>query len=293
MSGAERHVPTRAISDAVTGHETAVLTALGIQWDGKSSHIHCPYLDHNDQNPSWRWNPKKQRAHCTCTPSASILDVVAKVKGSDFEAAKIWIAEIIGRLDLIVSANDRKYQRTDAASLLSPPPENQDDTLPWSYLGLRLDVAPECVPRPATKVVGIKSLPFFDPPGQKGGKPAHVGDFPAAVFETVDRDCKTHAHRIYLAPGGATKAKLGLGPNGQRRQPKKSARKTTDESTAGRAVIWGNTSKAELELIFEGIETAAAAALAFQTEIAADEMVIAACISASGIEAFKPWPSAK
>jgi hypothetical protein len=80
----------------------------------------------------------------------------------------------------------------------------------------------------------------------------HVGDFPAAIFETVDRDGKTHAHRIYLAPGGAGKAQLGLGANGQRRQSKKAARKTADESTAGRAVIWGDTSKAELELIFEG-----------------------------------------
>ena len=81
--------------------------------------------------------------------------------------------------------------------------------------------------------------------------------------------------------------------NGQRREQKKSARKTLDESTAGRGVVWGDSSGAELELIFEGIETAAAAALAFQTEIAAGKTMIAACITAGGIEAFKPWPSAK
>src|SRR5262249_24140101 len=69
---------------------------------GKSSHIRCPYPDHEDQHPSWRWNDAKSRAHCTCTPSASIFDVVCKVKGIDFEAAKIWVAETIGRSDLIV-----------------------------------------------------------------------------------------------------------------------------------------------------------------------------------------------
>jgi hypothetical protein len=101
MSGGERYVPTRAIRDAVRGRESAVLTALGIHWDGKSSHIRCPYQDHEDQHPSWRWNRVKRRAHCTCTPSASIFDVVVKVRGVDFEAAKIAVAEMVGRSDLI------------------------------------------------------------------------------------------------------------------------------------------------------------------------------------------------
>ena len=58
-------------------------------------------------------------------------------------------------------------------------------------------------------------------------------------------------------------------------------------------MIWGDPSTAETELIFEGIETAAAAALAFETEIASGKIVVAACITAGGIEAFKPWPRAK
>ena len=293
MTGAGCYVQTKAIRDAVAGRETEVLRAMRIHWDGKSSHIRCPYPDHKDQHPSWRWNQAKRRAHCTCTRSASIFDVVAQVKGLDFEAAKIVVAEVLGRGDLILEATGNKYQRTDAASLLSPPAENQDDELAWTYLGHRLGVEPERVPRPTTKVVGVRSLAYFDPPRRRDGKPVYVGDFPAAVFETVDRDGKTHAHRIYLAPGGAEKAELGVGPNGERREPKKSARKTVDETTAGRAVIWGDGSRAETAVIFEGIETAAAAGLAFQTETANGEMVIVACITAGGVEAFKPWPSAK
>jgi hypothetical protein len=292
MAGAGRYVQTKAIRDAVAGRETEVLSALGIQWNGQSGHIRCPYPDHKDEHPSWRWNPVKRKAQCTCTRSSSIFDVVCKVKGINFEAAKIWIAETIGRSDLIVEANGQ-YQRTDAASLLSAPTDNRDDTLVWSYLAHRLGIEPDQVPRPATKVVGIKSLGYFDPPQRKDGKPVHVADFPAAVFETVDCHGKKHAHRIYLAPGGAGKAELGFGPNGQRREPKKSARKTVNESTAGRAVIWGDASKAETELIFEGIETAAAAAIAFQNEINSRKVAIFACISAGGVEAFRPSPATK
>jgi Toprim domain len=300
MTALEPYVPFALINEAAKGRENDVLSALGIKWDGTSGHVRCPYPDHPDHEPSWRWDDKRKVAFCTCIGSRrgekkahGIFSIVAAKEELDREAAKVRVAEIIGRPDLIVQTDGQKYQRTDAASLLSPLPENRDDALPWTYLGHRLGIEPERVPRPATKVVGIKSLGYFDPSGRRGGKSVYVGDFPAAVFETIDHDGKAHAHRIYLGPGGAGKAELGVAPNGERREPKKSARKTVDEDTAGRGVVWGDSSRAELELIFEGIETAAAASLAFQTEIAAGKMMIAACISASGIEAFKPWPSAK
>jgi hypothetical protein len=300
MSDLEQYVPTASIREAVKNRETEILNALGIPWSGGSTHINCPYPDHPDREPSWRWDDKRKVAFCTCIGSRpgenkghSIFGVVATMEGFDRGTAKMRVAEIIGRPDLIVTINGQKYQRTDASALLSPPPVNRDDTLPVSYLSYRLGIEPERVPRPATKVVGIKSLAYFDSPRRRDGKPVHVGDFPAAVFETVDHDGKTHAHRIYLAPGGAGKAELGIRPNGEQREAKKSARKTVDESTAGRVVVWGDASRAELEVIVEGVETAAAVAFAFGTEIAANEMAIAACISANGIEAFKPWPLAK
>jgi Toprim domain len=57
-------------------------------------------------------------------------------------------------------------------------------------------------------------------------------------------------------------------------------------------VIWGDPSKASTAIICEGIETAAAVALVFQSEIANAETMIAACINAGGLEAFKPWSAA-
>jgi hypothetical protein len=300
VSAREPYIPTAAICDAVRGRESEVLRALGIQWSGNSSHIRCPYPDHPDHEPSWRWDEKRNIAFCTCIGTRtnenkrhSIFGVVGAKEGVNFETAKMRVAEIIGRQDLIIETNGQKYQRTDAGALLNPPSENQNDSLAWTYLGHRLGTEPERVPRPTTKVVGLKLLAYFDPPQRSGGKPVNVGDYPAAIFETKDRDGKRHAHRIYLAPGGAGKAELGVTSDGRQRKPKKSARKTTEESTSGLAVIWGDPSNAETEIIFEGIETAAAAAFAFESEIASGKTMVAACITAGGVEAFKPWPAAK
>jgi hypothetical protein len=56
---------------------------------------------HADNHPSWRWDAAKRRAVCTCMKSHSIFDVVCKMKEVTFEAAKIIVAEMIGRADLI------------------------------------------------------------------------------------------------------------------------------------------------------------------------------------------------
>jgi hypothetical protein len=93
-------VMTAAIRDAVEGREVEVLRALGIPWSGRARHIRCPFPDHDDKRPSWRWDVGKLRAFCTCG-TASIFDVVCRMRGIGFEAAKIAVAEMIGRTDLI------------------------------------------------------------------------------------------------------------------------------------------------------------------------------------------------
>ena len=101
MTAREAFVPTGAIQHAVVGRENGILAALGICWTGRSQHINCPYPDHADNHPSWRWDATKRRAFCTCTKPGSIFDVVCKMKEVSFEAAKIIVAEMIGRADLI------------------------------------------------------------------------------------------------------------------------------------------------------------------------------------------------
>ena len=133
------------------------------------------------------------------------------------------------------------------------------------YLAHRLGVAPDQVPMPSTPVVGWRELPYYDPPAKKGGKPKLVGRHPCVVFGTVAPDGRRHAHRIYVAPSGAGKAELGVGPDGRPRDPKKSARLKDGQSAAGCAVLWGDPASAPHLLLAEGIETSAALALAHQS----------------------------
>jgi hypothetical protein len=104
------YVPTKAIADAVAGREREVLGSLRILWTGKSRHICCPYPDHDDKHPSWRWDEATKRAYCTCTKSASIFDVVCKMLGITFEAAKVETAKMISRSDLICAGSEGKQK---------------------------------------------------------------------------------------------------------------------------------------------------------------------------------------
>lgn len=290
-----RFVPTAAIRQAVNGRETDVLDAIGVQWREGRPHINCPYQDHADDNASWRWDSKRAKAQCTCSKGESIFDVVIKVLGGDFEAAKIRVAELLHRHNLIqtkgAGAGDgRRYQATDAASLLGAAAEYRDDTLPRAYLAQRLCVAVDAVLIPRTAMIGLKALSYYDPPSQGSkAKPKLVGEFPCAVFGTVAADGGTHAHRIYLAPAGAGKANLGIGPDGRPREPKKSAMVVGDDNIAGRSVLWGDPRGAAHLMVTEGIETGAAVALAFAAEIMAGAVAVAAAISANGVEAFQPY----
>jgi hypothetical protein len=283
------YTPTARIREAVKGHETAVLDSLGIKWRDGHPHITCPYPDHGGDR-DWRWDAKSARARCTCTKGDSIFDVTMKVTKLDFEAAKMRVAEIIGRNDLIVT-RDGQHRPMNAAALLRTQSEDRSDDLPRAYLAHRLGVDHEGVLMPATPTTGWCQAPYYDPPSSPRAKPKLVGHFPCVVFGTVAADGRSHAHRIYVAAEGAGKADLGAGPDGNPRDPKKSATRTKDQNTSGCAVVWGDRDRAAWTLTCEGIETGAAIAFAFRQEIDAGELLIAAAISAVGVEAFQPWPA--
>jgi hypothetical protein len=290
----ERRVATRAIQAAVKGRETEVLEALGIAWADGAPHISCPYSDHADDNPSWRWHERRAKAYCTCIERPhSIFDVVMRIEDLEFEAAKLRVAEILGRQDLIKVRDGERHQAMDAASLLRPPADQREDSLVCSYLGHRLDVPPNQVPVPSTPVAGWRNLPYYDPPAKRGGQPKLVGHYPCVVFGTRSPDGRRHGHRIYVEPDGAGKAELGRQTNGRPRDAKKSATLKEGQGAAGCVVLWGDPAKAPHHILCEGIETAAALALARQTEIEAGEVVVAAALSTAGIKSFQPWPATR
>jgi hypothetical protein len=96
--GGNRYVPTNDLRASLRGRETEILDALGIPWRAGAPHIRCPYPTHADNDPSWRWDQRKVRAHCTCrTDGHSALDVLMTVEGIEFEAAKVRAAELLRR----------------------------------------------------------------------------------------------------------------------------------------------------------------------------------------------------
>jgi hypothetical protein len=66
-----------------------------------------------------------------------------KVRRLDFEAAKILVAELLPRDDLIKTRRRRPHHlaKTDPQSLLDPPADNRNDELAYRYLAARLGVA--------------------------------------------------------------------------------------------------------------------------------------------------------
>ncbi len=294
MSDPETYVKTADIRAAVQGHEEGILDKLGVDWRAGRPHIKCVYPSHAGAD-DWRWDAKKKRAFCTCIEgSDSILDVVAKVEGMSFDDAKVRACEMIARPDL-VREKGGKGQKTDPASLLSPPAGLQAPDLPRAYLAFRLGVEPVDVPMPDTRAVGWSALPYVEAT-MKGAKTTfnEVAKPPCTVWETVAADGRRHAHRIYTGEGGQGKASLGTTPDGRARDPKKSASALKDgPSTAGCSVLWGNPTKTERAIVGEGVETMAAVALAYRAEIEAGTVVVAAAIAANGVAAWTPYPTTK
>jgi putative DNA primase/helicase len=287
------YVPTKAIYAAVKGKEGEILDGMGVAWRAGHPHVRCPYPDHADSDPSWRFDAAKGRAFCTCIDGYhGIFDIMDKVLGLDFEAAKIRAAELIGRPDLIRQTGT-KGSKTDAASLLAPPAGKRHDGLVAAYLAHRLGVPRDAVPMPSTPIAGWAALAYHDKQDVADRFPTRLGDFPCAVFGMIGPDGKQHAHRIYLAPGGEGKADLGLRPDGTVRDVKKSARAASDDRVAGRCVSWGNAERATTMIVTEGIETAVAVALLFHGDIEAGTVAVAAAISAPGMTQFQPWPATR
>jgi phage/plasmid primase-like uncharacterized protein len=291
----DRYVSTPVIRQAVKGRETEVLEALRIAWQDGAPHIRCPYAAHTDHHASWRWDQAKARAYCTCIERGghSIFDIVMRVESLDFEAAKLRIAEILGRTHLIKGGDGDRPRAMDAERLLQPSADQRDGLLPCNYLGHRLGVAPDQVMMPSTPAVGWRELPYYDPPARKDGKAKLVGRHPCVVFGTIAQDDRKHAYRIYTAPRGAGKAELGVGPDGRPRDAKKSARLKNGQSAAGCSVLWGDRASAPHLLLAEGIETSAALAFAHRAEIEAGDLAVAAALSTGGIRAFVPWPATR
>jgi len=100
VNGELEFVTTADAKAAVAGREREILDALGVPRPNGKTHICCPYAGHTDKHPSWRWDEKKCMAFCMCSKH-DIFAVIQEIAGVDFAGAKVRIAEILRRPDLI------------------------------------------------------------------------------------------------------------------------------------------------------------------------------------------------
>jgi hypothetical protein len=117
-TGIDRYVCSTDIRRALEAREEHILDAVNIPWRTGRPHIRCPYPDHDDANPSWRWDVRKKRAYCTCG-SDPILGVLMRAEAIDLDAAKLRAADILGQSDLILES----WQKKSRGRWGSPPPD--------------------------------------------------------------------------------------------------------------------------------------------------------------------------
>jgi hypothetical protein len=71
IGAGDRYIVTADIKQAVKGHETEILDKLSIRWRECKPHVQCPYPDHADEHPSWRWDRRKPTTPAMPVPSSS------------------------------------------------------------------------------------------------------------------------------------------------------------------------------------------------------------------------------
>lgn len=106
------YLTAEQIKEQIKGREIEILSSLKICWPAETPHIHCPFPDHRDKRPSWRWDDKKSCFFCTCG-SGDILKVVQCVNRCGFREALRWITDtfLIYRTSAAVSSrpNNKGY----------------------------------------------------------------------------------------------------------------------------------------------------------------------------------------
>lgn len=87
-------LPLNDLKAEIAGREHEVLAALGITPRARG-HINCPFPDHSDRNPSFRWDNRRARWYCTCG-IGDVIDAVQRAHGTDFAGAARFIRDVLG-----------------------------------------------------------------------------------------------------------------------------------------------------------------------------------------------------
>ena len=82
--------------DRLVGHEFELLARLGVDWPQHGRrHIRCPFPDHEDRHPSWRWDSERAAWFCTCG-GGDLISAVMRLRASGFKDSARWIEQELG-----------------------------------------------------------------------------------------------------------------------------------------------------------------------------------------------------
>ena len=199
----------------IAGRELEVLARLGIPWPPPRgrSHIHCHFPDHPDKNPSWRWDDRKWRYHCSCS-SGSIIDAVMHMLGLDFAEAAAWLrgnaapyrppdpASMVARkAQREREAADNAEERLKKALYLWGLTTPADGTVVEAYLASR---GVTLQPLPCTLSYLPSSPPLYPYPAMVAA--FGIGPEPQPGRVSIPRNRIRGIHLTYLLPDGSGKA---------------------------------------------------------------------------------------
>ena len=82
--------------DRLVGHEHALLARLGVDWPQQGRrHIRCPFPNHEDRHPSWRWDSERAAWFCTCG-GGDVISAVMRIRACEFKDALRWVEQEMG-----------------------------------------------------------------------------------------------------------------------------------------------------------------------------------------------------
>lgn len=280
------------IQERIRGKEEELLQKLGIQLNGRK-HITCPFPDHDDQDPSWRWDSNKKLAYCTCQQGKPMptLEVVMRMRGADFAAAASWCEEVLSlECESAPKVSSTRYLSSKPATLLAPPSDLEARDLARRYLASRLGIDPQEVVLPTTRVASWRAFPYYVA-GATRKDSIYLGDHPMVAFELLCKDQPPLAHRVYVTSSGSGKATI-VDADGKSRECKKLSTfpdGMKNRSASGYVVVFGHPGCATM-IVCEGIEDAAALAYCFREEIQRGEIVVVGAVSGpalAGVEVYR------
>ncbi len=183
-------------------HADKILAAIGAKPQTGKKHQRCPFPDHEDKNPSFRYDADANRIFCTCLPETgvSLTDALMKVRGlADFNAAVREIEAITG--ERVLEGRRKQKQSEPGEQAASENREETDEQAEQREAEerARSDAASD---EKAAKIAWVqkqvaKTRPLAGSPGEE-----YLRNIRGLVGIDLEHDALRYAPDFQCKPGG-------------------------------------------------------------------------------------------